>query len=228
MTEPHSPAQPSSQTPETAHEDAAEQRSPSILEQLGGVAGLVSSTVPVIVFVVVNALTALQPALFAAIASAVAIAVWRLVWREALQPAISGLIGVGICAFIAYQTGEAKGFFLPGIWYSAGLAAVFLGSVLVRWPLAGVIWHGINGDGQGWRRDPRLLRAYSLATLLWAAVFGAKFLVQGYLYNADETTWLAVARIAMGYPLAAVALLVTIWAVRRARRTAADVTAETA
>ena len=111
-----------------------------------------------VVFIVVNAVSALQPALFAAIAAAVAIAVWRLVRREALQPAVSGLIGVGICAFIAYQTGEAKGFFLPGIWYSAALATVFLGSVLVRWPLAGVIWHGINGDGQGWRRDPRLLQ----------------------------------------------------------------------
>lgn len=198
-----------------------ERRTPTILEQLGGVAGLISSTVPVVVFVVVNALSSLQPALIAAIGAAVLIAVWRLVRREPLQPAVSGLLGVGICAFIAYQTGEAKGFFLPGIWYQAGLCVLFLGSVLVKWPLAGAIWHGINGDGQGWRRDRRLLRAYSLATLLWAAVFGAKFVVQGYLYNADETTWLAVARLAMGYPLAAVALVATIWAVRRARRAVA-------
>jgi hypothetical protein len=200
-------------------------RSPSILEQLGGVSGLVSSTVPVVVFVVVNVVSSMQPALVAAIASAAAITIWRLVRREALQPAISGLIGVGICAFIANQTGEARGFFLPGILLSAALCAVFLGSVLVRWPLAGVVWHGINGDGQGWRRDPRLLRAYALATLLWAAVFGAKFVVQGYLYTADDTTWLAVARIAMGYPLAAVALLATIWAVRRARQAIAADTA---
>lgn len=191
---------------------------PSLLDQMGGVSGLVASTVPVVVFVAVNSVSALRPALIAAIGSAVLIAAWRLARREALQPAVSGLLGVGIGAFIASQTGEAKGFFLPGIWYSALLCAVFTISVLVRRPLAGVLWHGINGDGQGWRDDPRLLRAYTIATLLWAAVFGSKFVVQHWLYAADETGWLAFARLAMGFPLAAVALLGTIWAVRRARR----------
>ena len=81
-----------------------------------------------------------------------------------------------------------------------------------------MIWHGINGDGQSWRRDRRLLRAYTLASLLWTLVFVARVVVQGLLYNADEETWLGVARLAMGYPLVGVALLGTVWAVRRARR----------
>jgi hypothetical protein len=80
-----------------------------------------------------------------------------------------------------------------------------------------VIWHGINGEGQGWRRDRRLLRAYTWATLLWALVFVARVVVQGLLYRYDAETWLGVARLAMGYPLVGVALLGTVWAVRRAR-----------
>ena len=64
-----------------------------------------------------------------------------------------------------------------------------------------MIWHGLNGDGQGWRRDPRLLRAYTWATLLWALVFVARVVVQGLLYRYDEETWLGIARLAMGYPL---------------------------
>ncbi len=101
---------------------------------------------------------------------------------------------------------------------TAVAALAFLVSVLVRWPLAGVVWHGINGDGQGWRRDPRLLKAYTYASLLWAVVFGARLVVQGWLYDAGEETWLGIARLAMGFPLVGVALLGTIWAVRRARR----------
>ena len=97
-------------------------------------------------------------------------------------------------------------------------AYAFLVSAVVRWPLAGVIWHGINGDGQGWRRDARLLRAYTWATLLWALVFVARVVVQGLLYRYEEETWLGIARLVMGYPLVGVALLGTIWAVRRARR----------
>ena len=135
---------------------------PTLLEQMGGLPGIIASTIPVAVFVVVNIVTALQPALIAALASGVVIAIWRIARRQPLQPAISGLFGVGVAAFIAYRTGEARGFYLPGLIYSAVLALAFLVSVLVRWPLAGVIWHGINGDGQSWRSDSRLLRAYTL------------------------------------------------------------------
>jgi hypothetical protein len=185
---------------------------------MGGVPGIIASTIPVAVFVVVNIVSTLQPALIAALAAGVVIAIWRIVRKQPLQPAVSGLFGVGIAAFIAYRTGEARGFYLPGLIYSAVLGLAFLVSVLVRWPLAGVIWHGINGDGQSWRRDPRLLRAYTWASLLWTLVFAARLVVQGLLYNADATTWLGIARLAMGYPLVGVALLGTIWAVSRARR----------
>jgi len=195
-----------------------ERRSPTLLEQMGGVPGIIASTIPVAVFVVVNIAAALQPALIAAIAAGVGIAIWRVARKQPLQPAVSGLFGVGIAAFIAYRTGEARGFYLPGLIYSAVLGLAFLVSVIVRWPLAGVIWHGINGDGQSWRRDPRLLRAYTWASLLWTLVFAARLVVQGLLYNADATTWLGIARLAMGYPLVGVALLGTVWAVSRARR----------
>jgi hypothetical protein len=195
-----------------------ERRSPTLLEQMGGVPGIIASTIPVAVFVVVNIAATLQPALIAAIAAGVGIAIWRIARKQPLQPAVSGLFGVGIAAFIAYRTGEARGFYLPGLIYSAVLGLAFLVSVIVRWPLAGVIWHGINGDGQSWRRDPRLLRAYTWASLLWTLVFAARLVVQGLLYNADATTWLGIARLAMGYPLVGVALLGTVWAVSRARR----------
>jgi hypothetical protein len=188
------------------------------MEQMGGVQGIVASTIPVAVFVVANVIVGLQPALISAIAAGVLVAIWRIVRKQPLQPAVSGLFGVGIAAFIAYRTGEARGFYLPGLLLSAAGLLAFLVSVLVRWPLAGVIWHGINGDGQSWRKDPRMLRAYTLASLLWAAVFAARVVVQGWLYNADQETLLGIARLAMGYPLFGVALLGTIWAVRWARR----------
>jgi hypothetical protein len=193
---------------------------PTLLEQMGGVSGIIASSIPVAVFVVVNLLVALQPALIAAVFAGVLVAAWRIARRQRLQPAVSGLLGVGVAAFIAYRTGEARGFYLPGLIYSAVFAVAFLVSVLVRWPLAGVIWHGINGHGHAWRRDPRLLRAYTFASLLWTAVFVSRLVVQGLLYNAQEETWLGVARLAMGYPLVGVALLGTIWAVRRAGRNA--------
>jgi hypothetical protein len=214
---PGPPAEPETHGP-AADGPRPERESPTLLEQMGGVQGVVASTIPVVVFVVANVVAGLQPALIAALAAGVAIAVWRIARKQALQPAVSGFLGVGVAAFIAYRTGEARGFYLPGLLFSAACGLAFLVSMVVRWPLAGVIWHAVNGDGQSWRADPRLLRAYTFASALWTVVFASRVMVQGWLYNADEETWLGIARLAMGYPLVGLALLGTIWAVRRARR----------
>ena len=197
----------------------------TLLEQMGGVAGIAYSAVPIVVFVVVNALTGLMPAIWAAIGVAVAIAVVRMVRREPLQPALSGLLGVVVCSFLAYRSGDAKGFFLLGIWTSLVYGSVFLVSVLVRWPLVGAAWSVLNGSGFEWRRHRRAMRGYDLATLAWVVVFAAKFVVQQWLYASDQTGWLAFARIAMGYPLTGLALLVTVWAIRRAAKVAEEVEA---
>lgn len=201
-----------------AEEERPERSMPTLMEQMGGIAGIVASTIPIAVFVVANVLFDLKPALVAAIVAAVLVAIVRIARRQPLQPAISGFIGVGVCAFIAYRTGEARGFYLPGLLYSAVLGLAFLVSILVRRPLAGVIWHGINGHGQAWRKNPRMLAAYSWASALWTVVFAARVVVQGWLYNADAATALGIARLAMGYPLFGVAILGTVLAVRRAER----------
>ncbi len=69
--------------PDPASTRRPERAFPTLLEQMGGVPGIVASTIPVAVFVVVNVVSELQPALIAAVASGVAVAAWRLVRREA-------------------------------------------------------------------------------------------------------------------------------------------------
>jgi hypothetical protein len=201
--------------PEPTEDEQGKKPPPTLLEQMGGVSGLIYSSVPVLVFVLANTFFGLQVGIWSAVGSAVAITVLRVVRKEPLQPAISGFFGVAIAAFIAYRTGSAKGFFLYGIWASLVYCGLFVGSVVIRWPLAGVIWNLINGTGHAWRKDKPSRLGYDIATLAMAAVFGARFIVQRWLYNADYTGWLAFAKIAMGYPLYGLGLLVVVWAVRR-------------
>ena len=201
-----------------AREDGDQERMPTLMEQMGGISGIIASSVPVAVFVVVNLIGGLQSALVAALVAGVAVLVWRLVRRDPVQPAISGLIGVGICALVARQTGEARGFYLPGLLLSSFFALSAIVSMIVRWPLAGVIWNGINSRGMQWRQNPALLRAYTLATGILAVVFVSRVVVQGLLYDANSETWLGIARLAMGYPLLALAILATVLIVRRAER----------
>jgi hypothetical protein len=197
------------------------QRTPTLLKQMDGIGGLVASVVPVITFVALNPFTGLQLAIWASLGVALALGVWRLLRREALQPAVSGILGVAFCAFIAYYTGEARDFYLPGIWYSLIVGLALMVSVVLRRPLVGVLWSVLNNSGSGWRTDRRTRLGFDVATVVWAVFLLARFFVQGYLYDLQQTDWLGVARLAMGLPLTAVAALVTIWAIRRAMRPAA-------
>jgi hypothetical protein len=190
----------------------------ALLAQMGGLSGLIYSSLPVVVFVPVSTAFGLLPAICAALGVAALILVWRLTRRESIQPAISGFIGVGICALIAYVVGESKGYFLLGIWTSLLWAAVFALSVLIRRPVVGYIWSWVNGHGRAWRGVRKAVLAFDIATITWVLVFGSRFLVQHHLYDADQTGWLAVARIAMGWPLTAVAALATYLAIRWAQR----------
>jgi hypothetical protein len=202
--------------PQGEKTEDTEEKQQTLLEQMGGISGLVYSSVPVLVFVLINSIFSLQAAIWSSVGSAVVITLIRIVRKQPLQPAISGFFGVAIAAFIAYRTGSAKGFFLFGIWASLVYGSVFLASVLVRWPLVGVIWTFVNGHDMRWRADKRALYSYDVATLAAAVIFFGRFIVQRWLYDQDQTGWLAFARIAMGYPLTALALIVTVWAVTRA------------
>lgn len=198
--------------------EAVAERKPNVLQQAGGVPGLIYASAPSVVFVVAEAVAGLHAATALAVGAGAGIALLRLLRKESLQPAVSGLVGVAISAFIAYQSGDAKDYFLVGIWGSLAFAVVFFASVLVRWPLVGVMWGAMSGGGQAWRADRSARVGYDVATLALVATFAARFVVQNWLYDLDATGWLAFARIAMGYPLSALALVVVVWAVRRADR----------
>lgn len=189
-----------------------------LLAQLGGVSGVVYSSLPVVVFVAVSGLAGLLPAIAAALGVAALVLLWRLIRRGSTQPAVSGFIGVAVCALIAYVVGQSKGYFLLGIWMSLVWAIVFAVSILVRRPLVGYAWSWAGGRDRAWRDVPRAVYAFDIASACWVLVFGARFVVQRLLYDADQTGWLGIARIGMGWPLTLLAALATYAAIKAAQR----------
>jgi Protein of unknown function (DUF3159) len=201
--------------------------SEQMAEQLGGVRGLVESSIPVTVFVVVNFvgdhfhLWKLNASLIAAVAVAVVMAVYRLSRQEPVRHAVNGVFGVAIGAAIAWNSGEARDFYLPGILLSAAYGIAMLGSVAIRRPLVGWVW-AIMADGGGtrWRDDGRLLRVFGWLTVLWAGVYLAKVCIQYALYLAQQTDLLGVTRLVLGWPPYVLLAAITVWVVRRTTRAA--------
>ncbi|MEV1287058.1 DUF3159 domain-containing protein [Micromonospora sp. NPDC049679] len=190
-----------------------------VAEQLGGVRGLVESSIPVVVFVLVNVIAELRPAVVAAVGTGLAIAVVRLIQRRPIRHALNGLFGVGIGAWLAWRSGDAKDFYLPGILYGIVYGLGLFGSVAIRQPLVGWIWSMIVAGGRSeWRTDPVLIRTFNRLTVLWGVVYLAKVGVQAALYLADMDTALGIARLVLGYPPYALLLAITVWTVRRVTR----------
>jgi Protein of unknown function (DUF3159) len=135
------------------------------------------------------------------------ITVVRVARRETLQFALAGFAGVALSAFIADRTGKAENFFLPGLLLNAAYAAAYLISIMVRWPLLGVILAPVLGEGKGWRSDPERLRLYTRASWIWVGVFSLRLAVQLPLYLAGSLLALGIAKTAMGLPI----FLIAIW-----------------
>lgn len=193
---------------------------PTIQEAVGGPLGMAETALPAVAFVVAYSASGSNTNLAAGVAVGLALvlSVIRLVKRETPRHALSGLIGVAFAAFIAARSGEAKNFFLPGLLANLAYASAFFVSILVRWPLVGVIVGQLDGEGTGWRADKRRVRAFRRASWLWVGLFSLRLVVQLPLYLADAVVALGVARTAMGLPLFALGLWLTYLMVHRSRR----------
>jgi hypothetical protein len=219
--------------PEAGRRDLRETYRQQIIDSIGGWSGAIITAVPTTVFIIVNVVASLHVAIVAAVGSAVVLAGYRLARKKPVQQALSGLIGVVIAAVIAARTGQAKGYFLLGIWTSFAYAVPFAASIVVRRPLIGLVWEFLDptpapepaeGSPDGapssppWYRRRPLLRAYTWSTLAATVVFLARGFVQLSLFRQNHTGWLAFARIAMGYPLFVAAAGFAFLVVNRARR----------
>ncbi|BAV88490.1 hypothetical protein RA11412_2191 [Rothia aeria] len=86
-----------------------------VLHALGGWRGVVESLLPATLFLVVFVVTKqLTYALIASLVTSGVFTVARLVQRSKLVPALSGVVGVAVCAWSAHSTGDANAFMFPG------------------------------------------------------------------------------------------------------------------
>jgi hypothetical protein len=210
-------------------EEAVPTFSEQVADQLGGVGGMIESSVPVLAFVLVNIVWDLKPALIVAVALALAIAGFRLSRKQSMRNALNGLFGIAIGAFLAWRTGTPQAFYLPGILLSLGYGVAMLISVAVRRPLVGWIWSIVaDKGGRRWYDNLGLRKTFSWLTVLWATTYLVKVVVNFLVYFADgwtddqKASTLGIMRIALGFPPYLLLLALTVWAVRRHLRPKED------
>lgn len=188
-------------------------REESLSRLLGGTRAAIEGSIPPIVFLVAwlasggELLTAVVWSLLASAATLVV----ALVERRRPKAVLIGMLMTVLAAMVAYYSGEARNFFLVQLLSNAASALAWVVSIVIGWPFLGIIVGGVIGTKTRWRNDPVLLRAYQRASWIWVLQYVIRVVVFSVLWWLDETTWLAIMRAALTYPLIIACVAVSGW-----------------
>jgi hypothetical protein len=181
----------------------------SVLESLGGVWGVLEAAVPGTAYAVAFAVShSVILSVMVAGGLSLLFVLAQILRKRPLTQAISGLVGIGVAAFLTLHDGgtgkHAIDYYLQGIITNIAYFAGVTLSILIRWPIVGVLV-GVFTSGTNWRKDKSLVRRYSAVTLIWVALFGARLLVELPLYFGNSVVALGFVKLIMGVPLYALA-----------------------
>lgn len=190
----------------------------SLADLLGGRRGALDATLPPVAFAAGWLLAghSIWAGVLAAVLTGATLAGWRLRAGDRPRSVLIGLLAVCVAALIALRTGRAADFFLVQVISNAASALAWVASIVIRWPLLGVVVGTALGQRTRWRRDPALLRAYALGSWIWAATYALRVAVFVPLYYGGQVIALVAARLVLTWPLVATALAVSWWVIRRA------------
>jgi hypothetical protein len=193
-------------------------REESLAQLLGGRRGAVDATAPSVAFVLTWSVTdrSVAAAAAATVAVAAVVAGWRLRFGHPPRAVLLGLLAAALAAIVALRTGRAADFFLLQIVANAASALAWTASIVLRWPLLGVVVGGVLGQRTRWRRDAALLRAYSRASWVWVVQYLIRLAVFAPLWWTDRVVALGVARVVLSWPLVVACLAFSWWMLRRA------------
>ncbi|RZQ61757.1 DUF3159 domain-containing protein [Amycolatopsis suaedae] len=191
----------------------------SLAQVLGGRRGALDASLPPAAFVAgwLIADRSIEWGVGAALAVAVVVGVFRLVRGEKARAVVVSIAAVAGGAFIALRTGRAEDFFVIRLLSNVASALAWAASIVIRWPLLGVVVGTLLGQKTRWRRDPDLLRAYSRASWVWVlGQYTLRVVVFGLLWWTGQVTALGIASTVLTWPLVAATVAGSGWVLFRA------------
>lgn len=182
----------------------------NLLSTVGGVRGLLESTLPGLLFVVLYAFTQeLKYPLGAALSIAIIFMGIRMLTKKSLTYALSGALGVGIGVAWAWFSGRGENFFSLGLITGSAYGTVIILANLLGFPVASMALSGIwNLPWKWWRNQQylaenqlqKLAKAANLVSWIWAGLFILRVGLQLPFWLSGNITVLGILKLILGIP----------------------------
>jgi hypothetical protein len=196
----------------------------SLLSSVGGVQGLIETTLPGFLYVLSYTIFRNITVSIATVAvSVVGLTIRHVVMKRPWTQLIGSLVGVALAIYLTLRPGgQAADYYLKDFWINGAYGSALLISILVRFPLIGVIVGFLTNQGLQWRKVPKKLRYFDLVTLLWVGLFATRLGVELPLYLAGDVVILGFVKIVLGLPFYLTMIWVSWLLLRRVVRAELD------
>lgn len=186
----------------TKTEDGYTLDAKSLLASVGGVQGIIETSLPGFLYVLTFSLTRNIVWSISVVVGAVILLGIRHLWKKRpFSQLIGSLLGIALAVFLTLRPGgQAADFYLKDFYINAGYGAALLISVVARFPLIGLIVETFMGDPLEWRKNRRKVRFYDLVTLLWVGLFVTRLAIEVPLYLVGDVVTLGFVKIVLGLP----------------------------
>jgi hypothetical protein len=128
---------------------------------------------------------------------------------QSINNALAGIAGTILAALMVGWLGREEGFFIPDVVTDGLVGGACLLSVIFRRPLAAWASYATRGWPRDWYWLPKVRPAYTEVTLLWAAYFIVRFVVQWRLFQAEAGSTLGIVSLVSGTPGLLVVLIIS-------------------
>jgi hypothetical protein len=181
----------------------------SLLSSVGGVQGLIETTLPGFLYVLSYSIFRnLTISIALVVGAVIALSIRHFLKRRPVTQLLGSLVAIGIAIALTLRPGgQAQDFYLKDFWINGAYGSALLFSILIRFPLVGVLVGFLTNQGLNWRKEPRKVRYFDLVTLLWVGLFATRLAVELPLYFSGNVVILGFVKIVLGLPF----YLTMIW-----------------
>jgi len=190
-------------------EDGYQVDARSLLASVGGVQGLIETTLPGFLYVLSYTIFRnLYWSIGLVVLAVLALTVRHFLRKRPITQLLGSLLGVGLAIYLTLRPGgQAVDFYVKDFWINGAYGSVLLLSVVIRLPLIGVLVGLLTNQGLKWRKDRRKLRYFDLVTMMWVGLFATRLAVELPLYFSNNVITLGFVKIVLGLPF----YLTIIW-----------------